>query len=864
MSLNKFERSSLWKRTLAYQENDEFEKERGKLRQAFFSLREKCEMLVEKISATLPDLTQHNINHLDALWEVASLIIGDDFPINPLEGFILGSSFLLHDSALCPEAYNKGIEGLRDTLYWKDTFAQLVENNDHQADILKKESDFLTLRELHASQSEKLLTENNWIGENENVFLLDDSQLRNHYGSLIGKISASHNWNIEEVISKLKSQINPISPYPREWSINPIKLAFILRCADAAHIDNDRAPDFLLALIKRSNSSLLHWKAQNNLSSVTLDNSDLTGETILFTSNKGFSEEEYGAWYIAYDAISVVNREINDCNSFLMTMMPPLTFKIKRVKGADSIESMAAYIEAIGWKPCSANVHISNIENIIRNFGGQELYGRGGKNNLIVAIRELIQNSRDAIKARETIEKLFEGKILINFEKKNDDYYITISDNGVGMSERVLTGSLLDFGKSFWSSELIKSEFPGLKSSNFKPVGKFGIGFYSIFMVSRQVEINTRLWNKGKEDVKVLSFKDGFTLRPILKFQNHALFNSFYTTRVRLKLENILDDYDRFQIQYRRNNEIEKFEVPLKAVISRLTAGLDVDVFYAENEEEEQKIHSDFNTEFDKYQWLRDIAYADYRNNSRVDAVIKEHLEKLDYIDHNNKTFGLIAFNRNIDQSIQNISVATVGGLNSSPLSDGGTEHIGLIDYDENSARREIDHKSRKAATENFHQWAFRQYQSLLVEPKTLIQYYRIASFLFDNNIDSLDFTLIPIRYNESYSLLTKTTGLSSLKNKEIFILVGTMTEDLSIPETQIDYAKLPNKYIVTPLNLGKYSSVELIDGKPANENSLLGSISRLAKIEGLQVRYIFIENLCKSTMGLITHAIRIELTDAI
>jgi len=51
-------------------------------------------MLAGDIHRDLPDLTVHDITHLDALWEMADLVAGPDYPLNPLEAFALGAVFL--------------------------------------------------------------------------------------------------------------------------------------------------------------------------------------------------------------------------------------------------------------------------------------------------------------------------------------------------------------------------------------------------------------------------------------------------------------------------------------------------------------------------------------------------------------------------------------------------------------------------------------------------------------------------------------------------------------------------------------------------------------------------------------------------
>ena len=158
MSLDRIKSTRLWKRTLE-QQHDGFDEKREELRASFTNFRENAEHLVSKIAGDLPGLTQHDISHLDALWEVADLICGNEYPLNPLEAYVFGGAVLLHDSALCFEAYDNGVEGIRSTIIWKDSFASLPESIEDEE--TKSIADFSALRFLHANQAEKLV-EKSW------------------------------------------------------------------------------------------------------------------------------------------------------------------------------------------------------------------------------------------------------------------------------------------------------------------------------------------------------------------------------------------------------------------------------------------------------------------------------------------------------------------------------------------------------------------------------------------------------------------------------------------------------------------------------------------------------------------------------
>lgn len=228
LSIERIKYTKLWHRTLEEVNDDMYKEKRDELRTSFIKFRENAAILVSKISSVLPGLTQHDISHLDALWEVADLICGDNYPLNPLEAFVFGGAVLLHDSALCFEAYDNGIEGVRQTIIWKDSYASIsvdVSDVSDVSDVTEVESiaDFSALRSLHAHQAE-LLTEKSWIDPETKaqLFLIENNTLRKHLGKLIGQIAASHHWPIEDVANKLPNQVNVLPGFPRDWRIDPI------------------------------------------------------------------------------------------------------------------------------------------------------------------------------------------------------------------------------------------------------------------------------------------------------------------------------------------------------------------------------------------------------------------------------------------------------------------------------------------------------------------------------------------------------------------------------------------------------------------------------------------------------------------
>ncbi|MBI5207034.1 MAG: molecular chaperone HtpG [Candidatus Firestonebacteria bacterium] len=114
-----------------------------------------------------------------------------------------------------------------------------------------------------------------------------------------------------------------------------------------------------------------------------------------------------------------------------------------------------------------------------------------------VFLRELISNASDALNKLK-FKKLTDGSIIdpdaellikIDIDSKEHTFYI--EDNGIGMTEEEIINNIGTVAKS-GTLEFVNK----LKEEN-KPVdenliGKFGVGFYSVFMVTDEVTIETR------------------------------------------------------------------------------------------------------------------------------------------------------------------------------------------------------------------------------------------------------------------------------------------------------------------------------------------------------------------------------------
>jgi hypothetical protein len=561
-------------------------------------------------------------------------------------------------------------------------------------------------------------------------------------------------------------------------------------------------------------------------------------------------------WFVAYDAICLLEKEIKECNSLLLKRTGN-TFKINKIQGAESPESISFYVKAKNWTPCSAKVHVGNIEKIIHNLGGQMLYGEG-TDSLGIVIREIIQNARDSIKARETIEEDidFNGKILIHIEKLQDSTWITIEDNGIGMSKRVLTGPLLDFGTSFWTSSLVQREFPGLRSSKFKSIGKFGIGFYSIFMIAEQVFVTSKNFREGLSDVHQLKFINGFSLRPILSQGKQQGFNSSSSTVIKIKLKpNIISEDFLIKIE---TNKIEStnFQVPVKDYLSTLCAGLDIPVFLKESNSKRIKIHECMTSEyFDKINWLKTISFSDNQTNSiQIKDYINKNHTRLTPVTEEGKILGMAAISTiNSGNNNNFLSINTIGGLANSVHSRDGDDFIGYLDYTPKSAKRDIN--EFVASEETLKKWAKEQLQTLLSIELNPHEKYIAASSLCKFKVDPSELAMILVSHNNNvYFLsfnqladLSKTIGIAFLETN--IGNGGHMEINHAIPE-------LPGYALVRPLTNSSFLSLKIKDKIPEENFSILDCLYRKIIEKGMCPKIEKIEAVGNNVWGWTLNAI--------
>lgn len=106
-----------------------------------------------------------------------------------------------------------------------------------------------------------------------------------------------------------------------------------------------------------------------------------------------------------------------------------------------------------------------------------------------VFLRELLQNSVDAIQARKKADPEFkEGKIMVRYWAGRNSAELVFTDNGIGLDKSEIHSFLSVIGQSSKRSEEVRKNF----------IGQFGIGLLSCFLVTNEIVVLTRSAKGGQ------------------------------------------------------------------------------------------------------------------------------------------------------------------------------------------------------------------------------------------------------------------------------------------------------------------------------------------------------------------------------
>jgi hypothetical protein len=453
-------------------------------------LRESISQEVKYIVQIFPEYTPHDEeNHLSRLFFLADKLLGHAVlgNLNCTELFILAAALYGHDwgmavsdserelIALLSEEQKIQVEPsniclLRDEYF---RFKEFLIDNDIKLPAGKINSSHWQeyIRTTHAKRS----------GERIRKYF---NTIDTGIGEAIARVCEGHWLDFEE--------IQDWHNYPTNYAVsgetvNLRALAVYVRLIDLFDITQERTPYVLWKYVTpRSLRSSMEWQKHAAIQSISFP--PYQDGRIIQVDGGTDSHEVYAA---LQDLKNLCNEQLRGCNDIL-TQINDTRYNL-------NIFHVDWRVQAKGFIPISIQFEFDRTRMF--EILSDEIY-RGDK---YVFLRELLQNSIDAINVRKSVlakNGLHTHSIWlidINVHHMADgNCEITFRDDGIGMDEYIVKNYLSVAGRSYYSSDDFKKLGLALD-----PISRFGVGVLSCFMVADEISIDTIMdpyMNTGKRE----------------------------------------------------------------------------------------------------------------------------------------------------------------------------------------------------------------------------------------------------------------------------------------------------------------------------------------------------------------------------
>ena len=205
--------------------------------------------------------------------------------------------------------------------------------------------------------------------------------------------------------------------------------------------------------------------------------------------------------------------------------------------------------------------------------------------NKEIFLRELISNASDALDKLYYLSltnkdiKVKKNDLEIKIDLDKEARTLTITDNGCGMTEDELENNLGVIAES--GSLHFKEENDGKDDINI--IGQFGVGFYSAFMVSDKVVVESKSYKEEDSHIWESTGVDGYTISKGKKETTG--------TKITLYLKKDTEDYNYsdFLTEYKIRSIIKKYSdyisYPIKMMVENTRKKEDSDEYETYTEE---------------------------------------------------------------------------------------------------------------------------------------------------------------------------------------------------------------------------------------------------------------------------------------
>lgn len=322
-----------------------------------------------------------------------------------------------------------------------------------------------------------------------------------HIVNLAGVVARSHGLPIRACHDYLSAKYSNVISFK---GVHPIYLMGVLRISDILQLQSDRAPKQVEKLRSfKSPISQGKWEMHQAIHDI---NRDIFPETIFIHAEPknartflkikrmlGLVQEELdSAWTIISEAY------------YSKKGLRALGYTIRRVRS--NLDDVETFAKTVKYIPQHAAFEVADSDLLKLLIG--PLYGERPE----IGIRELMQNAVDAVRERDGYLKKHpelgnnidmteqEGEVVISINEIGDGWFVTVSDQGIGMTLDTVRDYFLKAGASLRRSEIWRKTFENEEGkSQVLRSGRFGVGVLAAFLLGHEVHVSTRHVTEPKE-----------------------------------------------------------------------------------------------------------------------------------------------------------------------------------------------------------------------------------------------------------------------------------------------------------------------------------------------------------------------------
>lgn len=568
----------------------EIEVNARRLLESFHIIREKMEVNLRPVIALFPHYSEHSHEHSEHIISAIEKLLGRNRieKLLPADTWMMLVCAYMHDLGMLVQS--KELELDWQTAEFQDHIYNCMNSNDDELkkaalnvisiewtdhspswpvhvyrDVILLASEFY--RRKHPERA-KILPQRTELKQALNSVMSGDGKIPQRIQATVGKICFSHGISFDEMLYLLEPTDSLLG-----YVFHPRLIAALLCIGDLCDLDNGRFNTMAIEVFGGlTKSNLVHYYKHESVTSFVIQKDMIS---VNFDIQNRRIKEEIKSKSIFVES---ADNDLQDfCDMILLETqnwirwMVDIVENIKLHWNEFCILDIEPLTPSLNYKILvEGKETISSKKNMRFSFSNEKAYelieGYNLYNNNFVFVRELLQNSIDALKkqfwvdicagrwnhllkhletdgridyakiqpydfSEKQVYDYYQIKIHVEHNDKEPFAYFVIEDNGTGISKEDVEKRIINTGIHNDLHNGILNEMPEW----LKPTSAFGIGLHSVFAVTDTVFVQTRTeFDKAVYNINMHSGKkDGYIFMSIAEHQDFRFCNCSHGTRIK-------------------------------------------------------------------------------------------------------------------------------------------------------------------------------------------------------------------------------------------------------------------------------------------------------------------------------------------